>query len=144
MSYLFDTAIEAGLKVDLTKNNSTYLKQQAEKATADLIRSSGRDFNNHDDHEASATLVTSMGQKTRAKDGSPHAQDHAYVGDAWRMVSDNCGIVRQMVHDETYHAYQIGLDTRNPVVIGAMFKLAVMVWSMLGDYSSPTQSQGRR
>jgi hypothetical protein len=140
MSYLFQVHIEPALKVELTKGNANYLKELSERTTSGLTATNGRVFNRHDDFQAARDLVTSMGDQFKPATGDWAGN---YVTE-WRMVSGNAGTIRSMVSRELDTAYQIGLDIRSPKVLGEMFNLAVQVWSTVGEYSSPTQSEGRR
>ncbi|NQD91676.1 hypothetical protein HP532_03295 [Pseudomonas sp. CrR25] len=142
MSYLFQRHIEPAIKVESTRGNATYLKGLCESETASLIDSHGRDLNIHDDLQYAEDLVRTMGDQFKPKSVNTDWAGN-YVSE-WRMVSSNAGIIRGMVSRELHRAYQIGLDIRSSQVIGAMFNLAVQVWSTLGEYSSPTQDEGRR
>ena len=140
MSYLFQGAIEPALKVEAMKGNATYLKGVCEKTTKSLIESDGREFNSHDDFVAAKQLISSMGVKTKPAVGRWYGE---FV-DNWRQVSDNIGTIGGMVQSEISTAYQIGLDVRSANVIGHMFDLAVQVWSTIGEYTGPSQNEGRR
>jgi hypothetical protein len=141
-SYLFQDAIEPALTVESTSGNAQYLKGESEKITAGLVVSNPRHVNIHDDYSHAENLILAMGGQFKSKDvGSDWAGN--YVSE-WRMVSGNAGIIRSMVSGELYRAYRIGLDIRSTQVLGQMFKIAVLVWSILGEYSSPTQNEGRR
>ena len=54
------------------------------------------------------------------------------------------GIIHTKVSGELAHAYSLGLDIRSDVVVGTMYALAVQVWSMIDEYTSPSQDEGRR
>lgn len=141
-SYLFQDAIEPALKVESTSGNARYLKGESERVTAKLIESNPRHVNIHDDYLHAEKLIAAMGGQFKSKDDEDDWAGN-YVSE-WRMVSGNAGIIRSMVSGELYRAYRIGLDIRSTKVLGKMFKLAVSVWSTLGEYSSPSQNEGRR
>ncbi|MEP6495924.1 MAG: hypothetical protein ABJF01_24805 [bacterium] len=140
MSYLFQGAVEPAIEVELMRGNATYLKGLCEKKTRALVAAHGRDFNAHDDYEFANNLIRSMGAQFKPKAGGWAGE---YVNN-WRMVSSNAGIVRGMVAAELHTAYKIGLDIRSEEVIGEMFDLAVQVWSTIGEYTGPSQNEGRR
>ncbi|WCD82474.1 hypothetical protein [Pseudomonas sp. TUM22785] len=143
MSYLFQDGIEAALRVESMRGNASYLKSQCEQMTQKLINDSPRHINIHDDLSYAESLIFSMGNQFKPSGVAQGEWAGDYVSE-WRMVSGNAGVIRGMVSNELYRAYQIGLDIRSNQVVGKMFKLAVMVWSTIGDYSSPTQNEGRR
>ena len=144
MSYLFDRIIEPAANAKSPKPVAGHLRDSSQQVTQQLIKTNPRTVNRGsgaptDDDRVAADLVNQMG--SQIKTTSPHAQDYV---DNWRQVSGNAGTVRAYVSRELDHAYQIGLDITAPAVIGKMFYLAVMIWSELGDYTSPTQDEGRR
>jgi hypothetical protein len=141
--YLFRDQVErAQAAVGGPGKNATvdYVKQLCVATTATLTTGHGRDTNREDDRTAAGGLIDQMGSKVKGT-AAHHAQDHV---DNWRQVSDNCGVIRDMVHAEWYAAYQWGLDTRAHEVVGKMYALACLVWSELGDYTSATQDGLRR
>jgi hypothetical protein len=140
MSYLFDGGIESAIKVEAMRGNATHLKGVCERTTQSLIASDGREFNSHNDFEAAEQLVKSMGVKTKPAVGRWYGE---FVHN-WRQVSDNIGTIKGMVLSELGTAYQIGLDIQSANVIGHMFDLAVQVWSTIGEYTGPSQNEGRR
>lgn len=145
MSYLFESLIEPSLTPDVKdKDRSRYghadrLRGFSRQMTDTLLRTHPKTTHKQDDDRVSDDLVAQMTTKTSK--GKPHASD--YVSE-WRMVSDNAGIIGGMVRSELHQAVQIGVDTRDPEVIGRMIDIAVQVWSALGQYTGPPQSDLRR
>jgi hypothetical protein len=122
------------------QKEAEWLKQFSGGKTAHLTTQHGRITNRHDDRSKTKELVEQMGTKLKSP-GLAHARDYV---DEWTRVSDNCGLIRKMVHAEVDAAYGWGLDTRSPEVIGIMYFIACYLWSELGEYSSPTQDEGKR
>src|SRR5688500_2212620 len=147
MPYLFDQEIEAAIANQIKLADATRLKEKCEAATADLLRNHPRAGNYLADDATAEALAASMGSKSRRDRGStpanaPHAID--YVGDEWRMVSDNAQVIYGKVSAQLAYAHQLGLDIRSAVVIGTMYKLAVKVWSTIGQYTGYDQDEGKR
>ena len=147
MPYLFDREIEAAIAKQVKLADANKLKEKSEAVTADLLINHPNPGNYLANDATAEALAASMGSKSRRDRGSvpanaPHAMD--YVGDEWRLVSDNAQIIYGKVSGELAHAYQLGLDIRSAVVIGQMYKLAVKIWSTIGQYTGPEQNEGRR
>ncbi|ARU21587.1 nitrate transporter [Ralstonia solanacearum] len=149
MGYLFQNIIESSLR-QAAEEESTSKRAKAEhvrklvQTTADTLFSTNqRIVNSEDDYDVAKQLALTMGAKYK-QGTQPHAGDRQYVGDEWRVVSDNYEIITSMVIAELHQAYQLGLDIRAPNVIGKMFYLAVQVWSELGDYTGNAQDEIRR
>jgi hypothetical protein len=147
MPYLFDQEVEAAIANQVKLADAIKLKEKCEAVTADLLLNHPSPGNYLANDATAEALAASMGSKSRRDRGStptnaPHAID--YVGDDWRMVSDNAQIIYGKVSGELAHAYQLGLDIRSAVVIGKMYKLAVRVWSAIGQYTGYDQNEGKR
>ncbi|MEC5386775.1 hypothetical protein VVD49_13655 [Uliginosibacterium sp. H3] len=140
MPYLFQRAVEAALLKDPDKADFKHLKEKCESKTQSLAADFHRINPQPDDMQIAGPLVVSMGEQFKPKNG-PWAG--TYV-DNWRMVSGNAPIVTALVSAQLQQAYELELDISNERVIGKMFGLAVLVWSVLGEYSSPPQEPGRR
>lgn len=146
MPYLFAQEIEAAIANKFKLADATHLKEKCEAATADLLLNHLHHGNYLANDATAEALAASMGSKSRRDRGNtppnaPHAID--YVAD-WRMVSDNAQIIYGKVSGELAHAHQLGLDIRSAVVIGTMYKLAVKVWSTIGQYTGYEQDEGKR
>lgn len=150
MSYLFKDIINPALLKDRNpaqlndedqkrRAKARHLKEQSKEITGLLYSQHQRILNKADDYDRARTQVQSMGRRDK-----PPTGDWAGNYANWYQVSSNAGLITQMVYGELHKAYQLGLDICSSQVIGAMFQLATMVWSELGDYSSPSQDEGRR
>lgn len=145
MTYLF----EAKMNNLMAKSDKAELKKfnlKCEDLTAHLLLNYSRGNLQYlvDDATADA-LVISMGSKSRRDRGkvpaaAPHAID--YVSN-WVEVSNNCQHIVGLVDAEKAKAYEIGLDIRNPEVIGKIYKLAVGYYSF-ADYIGFAQNEPRR
>lgn len=150
MTYLFARQIDHAIARGTKPEETSRIKTKCEKTTKELLRShplAGNIYPSPD--PASENVAKKMGSKSkRDRDNTPaafpHASDPGYVGDEWRLVSDNAKLIEDKVSSELQHAYDLGLDTRSPVVVGKMYKLAVLVWSGIGDYTGHQGNEGRR
>jgi hypothetical protein len=145
MSYLFDSQIDAALERrsdDLTLKN---LKKRSQAKTASLLSDYPRQPLNayRSDDKQAMDLVENMGSKS-VKDRKNPGGDHASRYTEWRLVSNNAGIIRDKVFGELPNAYEIGLNIREEKVVGNMYAFAAEVFSMIDEYSSPDQDEGRR
>ncbi len=149
MPYLFEQEVEAAIAKQFKLADATKLKEKCQAITADLLANHPHQGNYLANDQLAQALAASMGSKSRRDRGNtpanaPHAMDPQYVGDDWRMVSDNAQTIHGKVSSELVHAFQLGLDIRSHVVIGQMYKLAVKVWAAIGQYTGYDQNEGKR
>jgi hypothetical protein len=96
--------------------------------------------------DAAKAIARRMGVRDRRdlmNDQQLH-QHHASRYCDWNLVSNNAQHIVGMVCGELQVAVDLGIDISRPEVIGAMFDLAVQVWSGPGPYTGYDQGEGRR
>ena len=146
MPYLFETQIAEVKRKSNDPNACDKLDAKCQTVTASLLQQHPRLVMYLAGDAAAEALAKNMGSKARndrLNKNGPHAMDAEYVGDDWRMVSDNCNDIYGKVSDHLDHAFALGLDIRSPVVVGKMYALAVKIWS-LGAYTGFEQYEGKR
>ncbi|MCI4568481.1 hypothetical protein [Lysobacter sp. CFH 32150] len=143
MPYLFDREIEAAINKNV--HDATELRTTCDNATTHLLPLHPNPHTYAANDATAEQLAISMGSKSRKDRDVPATNPHAldYVS-GWTALSDNAQHIVGMVCGELPHAYQLGLDIRSHVVIGTIYKLAVKVWSTIGQYTGPAQDEGRR
>jgi hypothetical protein len=133
--YLFESQINARRKASAGENRKLDgFGADCVRVTSELLLAHARRpltaYTAQD--PTAAKLAESMGTKTSS--GPHHASKYVH---AWRNLSENYHEVVAFVNGELAHAYALGLDIRNPDVIGAMYILAAELFS-LGPYRGST------
>lgn len=134
LNYLFKTEIEEAIRKQVENLGVVQKLQQTSKdQTKQLLKNYPR--TKVKKVEEAKKLVNLMGRNSERTKFAPWAGNYTN----WSLLSGQRRTVTGKVYLELDSAYDIGLDIQNPKVIGVMFDLAAQVFTIIDDYSSPSQ-----